>query len=305
MAIKKFSYKHIDWIDLESPKEADIELVKNRYHIDPAILDDLFSPTIKPRFDFFENHAYMVLHFPIYDRTRNIFYNREVDFILGKDFVITVHYEDVPQLHDLSKIFQGSDELEKGSHSAHPGFLFFYIMRHLYVSLEDELETIEAGLSFIEERIFAGEEREMVLRLSAVGRLFVDFSRSIKGHRDVLRQFEELAASLYGAEFLYYAKLISGEFNKITDIVEGIRDTFHELRQTNDSLLSTKTNDIMKFLTIMAFITFPLSLVAGIFGMNTNNTPIIGSDLDFWFIIGLMFTLTLIFFIFFKYKRWL
>ena len=61
----------------------------------------------------------------------------------------------------------------------------------------------------------------------------------------------------------------------------------------------------MKILTIMAFVTFPLSLIASIFGMNTSTLPVVGYEYDFWVIIGGMFMFTVIFFAFFKYKKWL
>ena len=61
----------------------------------------------------------------------------------------------------------------------------------------------------------------------------------------------------------------------------------------------------MKTLTIMAFVTFPLALVVSIFGLDTNYVPIIGQPYDFWIIIGILSGLTALFFVFFKYKKWL
>ncbi len=61
----------------------------------------------------------------------------------------------------------------------------------------------------------------------------------------------------------------------------------------------------MKTLTVLAFIFLPLSFIAGLFGMNTTNNPIVGSPYDFWIIVGGMLTLAIFFFIYFKYKDWL
>ena len=61
----------------------------------------------------------------------------------------------------------------------------------------------------------------------------------------------------------------------------------------------------MKTLTMMAFVTFPLSLIAGIFGMNTKTLPLIGIENDFWIIIGIMGFAMLLLLSFFKYKNWL
>ena len=87
--------------------------------------------------------------------------------------------------------------------------------------------------------------------------------------------------------------------------MKALTSTFDNLRLTNDSLLETKQNSIMKVLTIISFITFPLMLFSSLFGMNTENTPIIGNGLDFWIIIGIMVAVSIVLLIFFKYKKWL
>ena len=88
-------------------------------------------------------------------------------------------------------------------------------------------------------------------------------------------------------------------------ILEGQKETLLDLRITNDSLLTTKTNEIMKILTIVAFITFPLTLIAGIFGMNAKYMPFVVHDKDFFIILGLMVVTVFIMFAYFKFKKWM
>ena len=90
----------------------------------------------------------------------------------------------------------------------------------------------------------------------------------------------------------------------MTAMLDGDMDTIAELRATNDSLLNTKTNDIMRTLTIMAFTTFPLTLFASIFSMNTKVLPIVGMENDFWIIIGIMLLVMVSFYMYFRYKKW-
>jgi magnesium transporter len=99
--------------------------------------------------------------------------------------------------------------------------------------------------------------------------------------------------------------LITSEYVKVQSTLEGTREYLQEIRKTNDSLLTTKQNEIMKTLTIMAFVTFPLTVITGTFGMNTTHTPILGLHGDFWIVIGIMITMTSSFFIYFIWKKWL
>jgi len=95
------------------------------------------------------------------------------------------------------------------------------------------------------------------------------------------------------------------EYEHVRHALMNARELLAELRTTNDSLLYAKQNEVMKTLTIMAFVTFPLTLLAGIFGMNTAYTPLVGRSYDFWIVIGIMLALTVLFFSFFKYRKWL
>ena len=79
----------------------------------------------------------------------------------------------------------------------------------------------------------------------------------------------------------------------------------NELRETNNSLLSTKQNEIMKVLTIVSFIAYPLTILAALFQMNTKYTPIVGMPNDFWIVTGTMFIVAIIFYLYFKSKKWL
>jgi len=82
-------------------------------------------------------------------------------------------------------------------------------------------------------------------------------------------------------------------------------DFLHELRETNNSLLSTKQNETMRVLTIMALLTFPLALFVAIFDINATSNPIIGLPYDFWIIVGAVVSVGIAMFAFFKHKKWL
>jgi LPXTG-motif cell wall-anchored protein len=55
----------------------------------------------------------------------------------------------------------------------------------------------------------------------------------------------------------------------------------------------------------MAFVTFPLTLFASLFGMNTLSLPLTGYKGDFWTIVGIMSVAAVCFFTYFRYKKWL
>lgn len=307
--IKKFHYKDLVWVDMQSPTKAEVEEITKEFKIHPIAGNELTKPSPRSHVDLYDNFIYLVLHFPTCqicygNRKEGMNDVEEIDFIVGKDFLITTHYEEINTLHEFAKIFEVDWLQEKRKDKLHAGFLLYYIIREMYDDLQDGLDYINGSLKSIEKQIFSGKEREMVETLSKVNRNLIDFRWAIKSHIEILPSLEEAGVSFFGEGFSYYLSSLNSEYQKIWSMLEGNRETFLDLQSTNDSLLSTKTNEVMKTLTIMAFITFPLSVLTSLFGMNTTNTPFVDNPNGFWIIIVIMLVAVGAMFGYFKKKKW-
>jgi magnesium transporter len=302
--ISRNTYKKLTWIDIQSPTKDEVRSLMKEFDIHPVVAQELLSPTMRPRVDLYDNAIYLILHFPMIEHKHGNEKIQEVDFIIGKNFLITTHYDMIDPLHEFSKVFEVNSIIDKGNMGEHAGFLFFYLIKELYRSLSDELDHIDNKLESIESQIFGGNEKAMVKEISKINRDLLNFRQSVRMHKDILSSLEIAGEKFFGNKFTYYLRAITGEYSKIANQMEGHRETMYELRKTNDSLLTTKQNEVMKILTILAFITFPLSLIASIFGMNTISTPIVGNTGDFWLVIGIMIVGTMLMFAYFKHKKW-
>lgn len=303
--ISRYTYKDLVWVDLESPTQEEVRGVMEEFNIHPLAAEELLIPTLRPKVDLYHDFIYLILHFPAISHQHNGGNEQEIDFIIGKKFLITTHYELIDPLHEFSKVFEVNSILEKTNMGDHAGFILFYLLKELYKMMGRELNHIEHDFKEIEPNIFGGKERDMVASISNLNRDLLTFRQAIRPHKEVLESFELAGTKFFGADFSYYLRTIIGEYFKISSILDGHRETLLELRNTNDSLLTTKTNEIMKTIAVVSFFTFPLSLIAAIFGMNIENFPIIGNANDFWIIIGVMALVTVTIFIYFKRKRWI
>ena len=304
--ISTYKSKDITWIDLENPTQDEVRKVADKYGLDPMTANDLLTPSSRPIVEEHPDYIYLIFHFPIATDRENygkITQIQEVDFILGKDFIITNRYGIVDSLMEFSKTFTVNSILDKSNMSDHAGYIFFYMIKGLYEELTNRLEYLNDLMKDAEEKIFAGKEKEMVLQLSRLNRLLLNFKKSITLHDEVIKDLKEVGIKMYGNDFYKYLRYIYGDYLKVSATVSGYKEYLDELRDTNDSLLSTKQNEIMKNLTIVTFVMLPLSLVAAIFGMNTQHMPIIGHPSDFIIVIALMIMLTGGIFILFRITK--
>ncbi|MFC1756818.1 magnesium transporter CorA family protein [Patescibacteria group bacterium] len=300
-------HNNLTWINLLSPSAKEIHELAKEYPIHSLIAEELTSLTMRPKVDVYEENLYFVLHF----QSLNQSHECELDFVIGKDFLITVQYDHFLPLEKFIKNAQNKEDFkEKLFESAKATTLSLNILKELYNFSSQQLDKIYIKTTKVEEGIFGGKEKENVKEISFLKRDILDFQRSFYLHGDVLSSFEQAFKDnnhdgFFEKEFGNKLSALIGEHSKIRALLQNSKETTETLHQTNESLLSTKTNEIMKTLTIMAFITFPLMLLSGVFGMNTVHTPIIGARGDFWIITVAMITATFGMFAIFKKKGWL
>lgn len=276
----------------------------HEFGIDPIVAEELLLPSFKSKVERRGDAIYTILHFPKL-RGSSGRADQEIDFLVGKHFLITTHYENIDPLHSFAKAFEVSGVLgNEGTHT-HGGHLFISMISQLYQALGSECDALHEQLESIEDRIFGGDEKRMVFELSHVGRTIHDFRQALLPHRDILSSFEGPAARMFGSEFSYHVRAAEGTYSRVERTLENLRDSLDELRETNNALLSTKQNEVMKVLTVMSFIVLPLTLISQLFGMNSLHSPIVGLPGDFWIITGGLVLLGLIFFLYFKKKGWL
>lgn len=301
--LKRYEREGIVWVDLESPTAREVEEVASEFGIEATIADELLMPSARPLADIQERYIYLILHFPALHHSLKS-REQEVDFIIGADFLITAHYDIVDSLHKFSKVFEVNTALGKESFG-HGGLIFFYLLRKLYKAIEHELEHIRKQQRMIEDHIFSGHEVRMVEAISRTARDLLSLRQTIEPHRDVLRSLEEGGGALFGSELSVFLRTLSNEYFRVHGHIMRSIESLHELRETNNSLLTTKQNETMRVFTIMAFFTFPLALMVAILDSRALGNPVETMQHGFWVIIGAVATALALMYALFKIKKWL
>lgn len=302
--IKKQNYKSVIWVDSENPTKDEARGLMEEFGLTPEVAQDILLPTFKDKITPFKDYIYLVLHFPAFKHTHNKSHRQEIDFVIGKNFIITNRYEGIDAMEKYAKIFEVNSILDKNEAKVGSGELFLAMMGTIYQSLSDELDSINYLLREAEKNIFAGKEKDMVFELSRVGREIINFNHIITPHGNILETLKQHSEKIYGKDFTLELDEIINEYYKITKILENVTEVLKELRDTNDSLLSTKQNETMKILTVFTFFALPFTIITGFFQMNTKYTPIVNNDNGWFIIVGAeIITLTVVYLIA-KRKKW-
>jgi len=274
------------WIDLFQPTREETVALMEEYHLDPIIAEDIVTTTPKQQFLTFPQQLYFVFHFPVFRQSHISGFSQEIDIVLMEKTIITAHYDTVDALDAFRKKAEAS-LIHKNVRNAHTAESYFFMILHdLYNASGYELDAINSRIATAEAKVFSGLEKTMVRELSEISRLLINFKTSILPHREILESLKHHNIKHSNIRNQHLYEMIETDFFRIKNTLTGLFDTIDALRETNNSLLSTKQNEIMKFFTVVAFLILPFSLVANLFSMNTISTPIIGTANDFWMLIG-------------------
>lgn len=302
--ITRYTHNALTWVDLHAPTPEEVREVMEEYNIAPELVEDLTAPVPQSRINAARGTLKLTLDFPMV-KSERAGAGHEVKFIITKKLLLTVRYEEISAFHKFAKEFEVLSILSRSGKRAHAGHIFVALIGALYARLDEKLDYLNSRMSEIDECIFQGKEKEMVADISEVSRRTIAFNLALSIHKEVLENASPGLEKLFGSTFLKDIDGLMEHFHYLIRRVRSLQETIDELRETNSALLTTKQNEIMKNLTVMAFITFPLMLFTSMFGMNTKILPIVGMPGDFWIIITAMGVATVGFFIFFKYRDWI
>ena len=303
--IKKYTHKTITWVDVENPTPDEIRALMDEYSIDPNVARELQLPSYKEKIVLHKKYLYMVIRFPVLRHSNNGNGDQEIDFIVGKNFIITTRYEAIDALEKFTKLFEVNAILERGIMEDHAGYVLYYIIKELYKSVSDELDSISDSLKKIEKEIFGGREKEMVFELSMTNRDLINIDHALRTHKDLLDSLEKVAVEAFDPAFHENTVKINNDYSRVENILLDNIDFLKELRETNDSLLATKQNETMKILTVITFLVMPFTIITGFFQMSVSYIPLSNIRYIWFVIIGTEITVAVILYIMAKVKRWL
>ena len=307
--IREVQFNSFRWIDIVNFGQEEKDYLAKNFSFQPLDLDDCLSPTQRPKTEQYPNYTFLILLFPVYNRQTRQIFPSEVDFFLGKNYLITVHHNELSPIIDLFNVCQVDEKKRGECLNQGPAYLLHQLLNQFYQYCFPMLDHISLDISRVKKNIFSGNEKKMVSEILIIRQNIADFRKIMQVHKNTVQRFigkknGQSHQSIPSKLQTYFDDLINLA-KEIWDNLESFRESIETLQQTNESLISNRLNDIMKLLTMISVILLPITLIASVFGMNARNMPIVGQVNDFWVIIGMSAGVVVLMLIYFKRKHWI
>ena len=294
----------VTWIDIQDPVKEDIDYLRKNFHFHSLVLGELIPFGHRPKAEAYKKYLFMTFYYPVHIKDKRETRPRELDIIVTKDILITCHYKSIVPLKSLFDKCNIYPDVKKRYMNWSAGYLLYLLLASFWKSCLTKLDRINAKIENIEQDIFIGKEKEMVREISLVKTDIINFWRIVEPQEETLDSLVKEGEKFFGERFSPYFTDVVGTFGKSWNALKTYKETIESLEDTNQSLLSTKTNEIIQLLTVFSVILLPLTLIASIWGMNVN-LPFDESPSGFWIIAVIMLALMGFLFSFFKKKHWI
>jgi len=305
---KNIKFKHFLWIDINKPKHHDIEELSETYRFHPLDSQEALKKSHRSKIETRGSYTFIGLHFPVYDRIKQEIYEGEIKVFISKKFLITVHHGELDSFDEFIHLFEISKPLRDKFSDGSPERLLYEILNRIYLSRFPMIDHLIIDCDSIEHAIFARREERMISKILSLRRNITDFRKIMQVHKNVIRrmvhELKENHLFVMKKTDAYFESLI--DYTKeMWDTLENLKERIEALQQTNESQISLKMSGIMKMLTIISVMTFPLTLIAAIFGMNmVHGMPFVNNANGFWIVILIMLGIITFMLSIFKWKKW-
>lgn len=294
------SRKGVLWVDLEaSTPEENAVLGPDVFAFHPLAIEDCLHAQSRPKIDDYDDYLYLVFH--AWKKDEQGIRTEEVDFFLGKNYVVSHHMEPRTSRSVLTDRVERDPKLVLG-----PGadMLLHQILDLMVDKYTVVVDDIEDRVDQIEEEILAGGGQETLREVLDLKKTLQTLFRMIRHQRDVMSSLSREGHPNISKKARTFYRDVYDHVVRVHDTVEGLRDTVGGARDAYISIASNRLNEVMKGLSLVATLILPLTFVTGIYGMNFHDMPLQTDPKGFWIICGSMTALGVLMYMWFRTKKW-
>ena len=269
-----------------------------------ALINELLFPSPRGRL-FKDGEALCItLHFPIVSYHHANSHTEEIDFVITNDHVITTRYCDVMALHEVRRKLAVAQELDRLP--LRSGFdLFAIIVSELYSAMNPELLKVDRYIVDAETNIYEGNQRIAVEQISRTTKRIMNFRRALQYHPEVFSAYKQILEQSDAPSSTQLIDQLIRESARLLAMVDEQKNTIEEFSETNKTLLTSHNEDVMKIFTILAFITFPLTLLISILALNQKVHQFANTPTGTLVLIGIVVAIGGAMIMYFKHKDWI
>ena len=256
----------VDVEDLDSGHNAEVEaLFRDPFRFHPLAIEDALKDVHVPRVDDWGNYLYLCIDTLDFHPETDELQLHELDLFLGANYLLTYRHEPIEVL-DRHRLLVEREPDERLKHG--PSHLLYHLLDDVVAEFLPAIEHLDDAIDDAQDEVFDNATPATLRRIFHVKGCALRLHRVVTPMREVLNRLARDPYAQVKPEHRVYFRDVYDHLVRVHDIVESLRDLIGGALDTYLSIVSNRTNDIMKVLTLLNVMFLPMTFIAGFFGMN-------------------------------------
>ena len=289
---------NVVWVDVERGSRKDFEFVQKVFKLHPLTIEDMVKSNSLPKIDVVDNrYMFVIFHELYYDRQVRKVKMNEINFCIGRNFLITVHIPAMKSVEGvrkklMSKIYSGMSADN----------IMHKIMDVEVDGYNDLIDQLDDEIEDLEDRLLKGRNEHVLHILSDHRREVAQLRKIVGPQRDMLSKLSRDESGFISGQMTFYFRDIYDHVFRFYNSLETHRDMISSAFETYTSIQSNNINKVVKQLSIISTVFLPLSFLVGIYGMNFSFMPGLDHDLGFYAMTLIVAIVGISMFVYFRRK---
>jgi magnesium transporter len=262
------------WVNLDHPDPREESLVFHDFmSIHALTLEDITKPRREPdvpvhlpKVEEFPDYLFVIVN-ALFDTEQPFSRHhgaRQLSAILTENVLITHHYDSLPSIVQLRQyLLKHDSQAARG-----PDYLFHIILDAMVDEFAPLLDQLTDRLDSIENEVFGKPTPRLLADMLEVKQAVVHLRKTLILEREVLARLTRGEFSLIDEREIAYYRNVYDHLVRYSELIESSREMVSDLMQSHLAAASNRLNEVMKALTMISTIVLPMSLIAGVYGMN-------------------------------------
>jgi len=303
------------WIDFQGMDADDMSLVTKRFKLHPLTVEDCLHLDTREKLEIFDDYFFVVANEVHYMEYSNVLNNINVCIVIYADTILTFHASPLQCFDEVVRKM----EFQVGRDIASTDWLMYSLLDgiiDLYMMLVDQLVKEAEVLDSLVLVLSGVDQTELLERIGYANRHAGHIKSGLWSKREILQALRTTdriskSVALYLQNVTDHAVRCNQKLKLAMETLGSLNSVYLTKVSVELAVASNRMNTVMRRLASVGAIFLPLTLIAGIFGMNVRVPGMIGfpdSPNGYgWFIGIMLFMVALAFLIasFFKKQKWL
>ena len=269
LGLESITNKRLTWVNIQKPTREKMNILEESYLFHELNIEDCLSKIQIPKIDRYEDHFFVILHFPSIDKNESIPRSTQLAIFAGFDYLVTVQQGELTALNEMFQYCKINERQRESFMGISSGYLLHSIIDLLVDDLLHILMKLKGNLDDIEDVVFddklsAPKEIALLRReITTLRRIVIPLKRIVLDFSKNIQKFSEEDLTLYFDN-------VKDHIDKVIEVLEESKETIEIFKDTDFMLSTEKSNKILAILTILFTLSIPVTVVAAIYGMNVN-----------------------------------